>query len=170
LVPRKLIKHTSRSVKNKLSAPCCGHCAQCESAHRCDGRGRFWRARLSAGQSHGLARKFSGCRGRSAHTAGSQCDVLSTIDSGDGRTAEARRPGSKASRRTAQRAVAVAAAAAAAAEALALAERAAAAEAEAVAELRSRQGPSVSARGRARKLAPSDGWQTTAVAVARRVV
>jgi hypothetical protein len=37
----------------------------------CDGRGRFWRARLSAGQSHGLARKLPGCRGRSAHTAGS---------------------------------------------------------------------------------------------------
>jgi hypothetical protein len=28
----------------------------------------------------------------------------------------------------------------------------------------------VSARGRVRKLAPSDGWQTTAEAVARRVV
>ena len=38
-----------------------------------------------------------------------------------------------------------------------------------MAELR-RQGFSVSARGRVRKLAPSDGWQTTAVAVARRVV
>ena len=33
-----------------------------------------------------------------------------------------------------------------------------------------RQGFSVSARGRVRKLAPSDGWQTMAVAVARRVV
>jgi hypothetical protein len=41
--------------------------------------------------------------------------------------------------------------------------------AEAVAELR-RRGFSVSARGRVRKLAPSGGWQTTAEAVARRVV
>jgi hypothetical protein len=63
-----------------------------------------------------------------------------------------------------------AAAAAAAAEVLALAESAAAAAgAEAVAELR-RQGFLVSARGRVQKLAPSDGWQTTAAAVARRVV
>jgi hypothetical protein len=60
-------------------------------------------------------------------------------------------------------------AAVAAAEALALAESAAVAGAEAVAELH-RRGFSVSARGRVRKLAPSDGWQTTAEAVAWRVV
>jgi hypothetical protein len=60
----------------------------------------------------------------------------------------------------AQQAVAaVAVAAAAVAAALALAESAAAAGAEAVAELR-RQGFSVSARGRVRKLAPSGGCWT----------
>jgi hypothetical protein len=93
--------------------------------------------------------------------------ALGVVPVGDGRTKEAWRLGSKAARGAAKRAVAVAAVAAA--EALALAESAAAAGAEAVAELR-RQGFSVSARGRVRKLAPSDGWQTTAEAVARRVV
>jgi hypothetical protein len=88
--------------------------------------------------------------------------ALGVVPVGDGRTAEAWRLGPKAARRAVQRAVAVAAVAAA--EALALAESAAVAGAEAVAELR-RQGFSVSARGRVRELAPSDGWQTTAEAV-----
>jgi hypothetical protein len=93
--------------------------------------------------------------------------ALGVVPVGDGRTREAWRLGYKAARGAAQRAVAVAAVAAA--EALALAESAAAAGAEAVAELR-RQGFSVSARGRVRRFAPSGGWQTTAEAVARRVV
>ena len=93
--------------------------------------------------------------------------ALGVVPVGDGRTVAAWRLGLKAARGAAQRAVAVAAVAAA--EALALAESAAVAGAEAVAELR-RRGFSVSARGRVRKLAPSDGWQTTAEAVARRVV
>jgi hypothetical protein len=84
--------------------------------------------------------------------------ALGVVPVGDGRTAGAWRLGSKAARGAAQQAVAVAAVAAA--EALALAESAAAAGAEAVAELR-RRGFSVSARGRVRKLTPSDGWQTT---------
>jgi hypothetical protein len=79
--------------------------------------------------------------------------ALGVVPVGDGRTAEAWRLGSKAARGgVAQQAVAVAAVGAE--EALALAEGAAAAGAEVVAELR-RQGSSVSARGRVRKLAPS---------------
>jgi hypothetical protein len=81
--------------------------------------------------------------------------ALGVVPVGDGRTAEAwGLVGSKAARGAAQQAVAVAAVAAA--EAATLTESAAAAGAEAVAELHRQVGFSASARGRVRKLAPSD--------------
>jgi hypothetical protein len=97
--------------------------------------------------------------------------ALGVVPVGEGRTAEAWRLGSKAARGAAQRAVASggSSSSSSSSRSTRLGGECCCPGAEAVAGLR-RQGLSVSARGRVRKLAPSDGWQTTAAAVARRVV
>ena len=84
---------------------------------------------------------------------------LGVVPVGDKRKTEVWKRGLRAARGTVRQAAATAAAAAAAAHASAAGATATAA---AAAELRK--------RGRVRKLAPSDGWQTAPAAVARRVV
>jgi hypothetical protein len=84
---------------------------------------------------------------------------LGVVPVGDKRKTEVWKCGLRAARGAVQQAAAAAAAAVAVAHASAASATATAA---AAAELRK--------RGRVRKLAPSDGWQTAPVAVARRVV